>query len=54
MTKEEGNEWVVCLIKISAKTQSIDMDFEYEDVKRWRLTPTLDPEELRAYAMSIK
>lgn len=54
MTQEEENEWVVCLIKISAQTQSIDMDFEYDDVRRWKLTPTIDPDELRAYAMSIK
>ena len=54
MTQEDGNEWVCCLIKISAKEQSIDIDFEYDDPKRWYLTPTLDPDELRAYAMSIR
>lgn len=54
MEEEDGNEWVTCLIKISAVTQEIDIDFEYEDVKRWYLTPTMDKAELRAYAMSIK
>ena len=54
MSKEDGGEWVVCLIKISALTQEIEVDFEYEDKKRWYLTPTMDPAELRAYAMSIK
>ena len=54
MSEEDGSEWLVCLIKISALTQEIDIDFEYEDIKRWYLTPTMDKAELRAYAMSIK
>ena len=54
MTEEDGHEWIVCLIKVSAMTHSIDIDFEYEDVERWKLTPTLDKDELRAYAMSIR
>ena len=54
MKEEDGKAWIVCLIKISALTQQIDIDFEYEDIKRWYLTPTLDRDELKAYAMSIK
>ncbi len=54
MKEEDGSEWLTCLIKISALTQEIDIDFEYEDVRRWYMTPTMDSEEIRAYAMSIK
>ena len=54
MKEEDGKEWLTCLIRISAMTQEIDIDFEYEDVRRWYLTLTMDPAELRAYAMSIK
>lgn len=54
MKEEDGKEWLTCLIRISALTQEIDIEFEYEDVRRWYLTPTMDPTELRAYAVSIK
>ena len=54
MTMTDGSEWVACLIKISALTQKIDIDFEYENARRWYLTPTMDPEEIEAYLMSLK
>lgn len=54
MKIEDDKEWLVCLIKISAVTQQIDIVFEYEDIKRWQLTPTMDRNELKAYAMSIR
>lgn len=54
MTEEDGSEWLACLIKISALTQEVDIDFEYEDVRRWYMTPTMDQEEIQAYLMSLK
>ncbi len=54
MTRSDGDEWVACLIKISALTQEIDIDFEYENARRWYMTPTMDPEEIEAYLMSLK
>ena len=54
MTEEDGAEWVACLIKISALTQEVEIDFEYDDVRRWYMTPTMDRAEINKYLMSLK
>ncbi|WP_050735080.1 hypothetical protein [Methylobacterium sp. ARG-1] len=50
MTEPGGRPWVSALMQIKRSDRGIDIDFEYDDPGRWRVTPAnveTKPGELR-------
>ncbi|MCC3316793.1 hypothetical protein [Nocardia africana] len=39
MTTPDGKGWKVCLIQIRRSDMSVQVEFEYKNAKRWRVTP---------------
>lgn len=39
MAEEKGTAWHQCLVQISRAKQDVNIKFEYDDPKRWSVTP---------------
>ncbi|WP_282777132.1 MULTISPECIES: hypothetical protein [unclassified Nocardia] len=39
MSSQDGKDWKVCLFQIERSEMKMNVEFEYKDADRWRITP---------------